>query len=287
MAKAYRRRRWAAAAILFFALLGLGRLVAMATGGTSQDSTPVTGSSSRPVPTDDQQAVLTPAPLERVAVGRGVRGATVVREEGLATGSVVVFLHGWQVADPGDYRAWISHLARAGNAVIMPRYQNASTPPGRVFANALSGIRSGLEIVGEPESLIVVGHSAGAALAADYAAGAAEARLPAPDAVLGIYPGRAILGYPDGIPDVDPSQIDSATRLIVMSSPTDVIVGEQPAEEMLAGAVGVPASRKRSISVVSPKAGDHYAPTRDSPASRRVFWKRLDRLIERVQRRDG
>lgn len=242
-----------------------------------------TSSSGTVEPSDEDPASTAPPPIERERVGRGVRGAEVVREEGSEGGPLVILLHGWLVAERSDYRAWATHLARQGATVILPKYQNSTTPPDAVLANALRGVENALERVGEPSSVIVAGHSAGAALAADYAASAASNDLPAPDAVLAIYPGRAILGYPAGIPPVDPARIAADTRLVVMSSPFDQVVGEQPALDLLAGATSVPDRRRELISVESAGAGDHYAPAGDSKAARRTFWRELDRLLARVE----
>lgn len=222
-------------------------------------------------------------PLERISVGRGARGATIVREQGTEGGTLVILLHGWKVAAPGDYRAWASHLARGGRTVVLPRYQGASTSPNEVLGNALAGVRSALRVVGMPSAMVVAGHSAGAALAADYAGSAEAEGLPVPDAVFAVYPGRAILGYPEGIPAVDPSRIDPSTRLVALSSPTDTVVGELPAADLLSGAVNVPANRKRLIIVTSPRAGDHYAPSGSDSAVRKAFWAPLDRLIGLVE----
>lgn len=221
-------------------------------------------------------------PLERISVGRGARGAKVIRQQGTEVDSLVIFFHGWKVASRSDYRNWMSHLAREGNTVIFPTYQNSTTPPAEVLGNGLSGVRSALELIGDPQTVVAAGHSAGAALAADYAAVASAKGLPVPSGVLAIYPGRAILGYPEGIPPADLSQIDSSTRVIAMSSPLDTIVGEQPAEELLETAVNVPAARKRLVSVSSPVAGDHLAPASETSASKRTFWRTLDRLLARV-----
>ncbi len=107
---------------------------------------------------------------------------------------VVLFLHGWGATRPRFYRPWLDHLAREGNAVIYPRYQDSFVDqPAEVLGNALAGMRLALRRIDEePGSLVVAGHSAGGALAADYAAIARTARaagagrgvqrLPGPDA---------------------------------------------------------------------------------------------------------
>lgn len=274
----YRRRRWTAALLAILALFAAVKLVSAVGDDPGSPASPTNSGPAEPDPADAE-----PPPIERERAGRGVRGAEVVRQQGSEGGPLVILLHGWLVAERSDYRAWAVHLARQGVTVILPKYQNSTTSPDAVLANARRGVENALGLVGEPSSVIAVGHSAGAALAADYAASAPSNGLPVPDAVLAIYPGRAILGYPAGIPLVDPAGIQADTRLVVMSSPRDQVVGEQPAQELFAGATSVPDRRKRLISVGSVGAGDHYAPAGDSPAARRTFWRELDRLVARVE----
>lgn len=199
---------------------------------------------------------------------------------------VVIFLHGWGLTGSGAYRLWIRHLAALGNTVIVPRYQrDAQADPGLVRAWALAGIRQALRRVDvAPKTLVVAGHSAGAALAADYAAIARAASLPRPVGVFAVYPGRRILGYPAGIPEADPARIPGDTRLTVMAGTRDVVVGLEPARDLHRRAVRIPATRRRLVVVREQGAADHYAPTRSGPRARRVFWRRLDRLIDAARR---
>jgi acetyl esterase/lipase len=197
----------------------------------------------------------------------------------------VIFLHGWGLVRRADYRPWIRHLARAGNEVIVPRYQrDESSDPGRALADALAGIRAALRRAPIADgSLVVAGHSAGAALAADYAAVSAQRGLPVPVGVYAVYPGRRILGYPAGIPQVDPAEIGARTELTAMAGSTDIVVGQAPAQELVADATAVPAPRKRYVLVQRAGVADHYGPTRATRSARDVFWARLDRLIRRAR----
>ena len=192
---------------------------------------------------------------------------------------MVLFLHGWGATRPRYYRPWLDHLARAGNAVIYPRYQDSFVePPPQVLGNVLAGVREALAHIDEdPGSLVVAGHSAGGALAADYAAIARSARLPVPVAVFSAYPGRALPRLPFGIPEIDPARIPAGTRVVALAGTRDRVVGTRPARRLarLAGA------RRRSLIVVSdPAASDHLGPQRADAVARREFWARLDRLID-------
>ena len=223
--------------------------------------------------------------LESLRVGSGVRGAEILRPAGDRPVPGVIFLHGWGLVSRSDYRPWIRHLARAGNEVIIPRYQrNEDSDPGRALADALAGIRASLRRAPiAPGTLVVAGHSAGAALAADYAASATARGLPVPLAVFAVYPGRRILGYPLGIPEVDPGRISRSTHIVAMAGASDVVVGQAPAQELVTSARRVPASRKRYLLVRDASVAGHYGPTRKTAAARRIFWNRLDRLIARAR----
>ena len=221
--------------------------------------------------------------IERIAVGRGALGADIIRRRGAPAQRAVIFLHGWRLLGRTAYREWQLHLARRGLTVIAPRYQERrGTPPEDTLGNALAGVRAALARVPiQRGGLLVVGHSAGAALAADYAAVAAREDLPPAWGVLSIYPGRVIRASSRPIPQVDPSAIPSTVRLVVMASPADEIVGEQPARELYEAATGIPAARRRLVEVRDPEASGHFAPALASRAARRIFWAELDRLLGR------
>ena len=194
---------------------------------------------------------------------------------------VVIFLHGWGFTQRSAYRGWIRHLAALGNTVIVPRYQRDSREdPRRVRSHALAGIRQALRRApAKPGTLVVAGHSAGGALAADYAAVAGSLRLPRPVALFSVYPGRRILGYPGGIPEADPRRIPPTTRIVALAGALDAVVGEEPARSLVARATQVLRAWRRLVRVTTTAAADHLAPTRDDLAARRAFWRRLDRLI--------
>lgn len=219
-----------------------------------------------------------PAPIVTERVGRGAQTAWVIRPRVDRPQPVVIFLHGWGATLPGTYEPWLQHLARQGNAVIYPRYQDSFlTPPAQVLANALAGIRLALRsIEARPGGLVVAGHSAGGALAADYAAVARKARLPVPAAILSLYPGRTLDRLQVGIPEIA-APIPSGTRVVAMAGARDGVVGRAPARRI--------ARRGRGSFVLVRERGvaDHLGPQRSTPAARRVFWRRLDALIARAR----
>lgn len=295
-AAAQRRRARRRRALVMVAAAGLAGAGAAAVGafdgGRGEAREATTTQAETPAPTTSAPSTTeTPAPagaapsrpprLVQRTYGAGDRAVTVVRPERPdAPLPVVLFLHGWGYTQPGAYRGWIRHLARRGNAVIVPAYQtSAASDPAGVRAAMLAGFRTALRrLDNRPSSLVVAGHSAGAALAADYATVARSQGLPRALAVFAVFPGRAILGTP-GIPEADPARMPSRTRLTVLAGTRDTVVGQAPARALVAAARAIPRSRRRLVVVRRADAADHEAPLRNTRAARRVFWRRLDRLI--------
>ena len=220
-----------------------------------------------------------PPRLVTETVGSGPQTATIVRPDVDGRVPVVLFLHGWGATRPRFYRPWLDHLAREGNAVIYPRYQDSVLePPAQVLGNALAGVRLALRrIHEEPGSLVVAGHSAGGALAADYAAIARSAKLPGAVAVFSAYPGRTLRGVRVGIPEIDPARIPRATEVVALAGSDDRVVGSRVARRIARRTGG------RLVIVDEPAASDHLGPQRADAAARREFWARLDALIRRAR----
>lgn len=211
----------------------------------------------------------------RLTVGEGRTGATVFVPPGGARGRVgVVFLHGWGATLPRTYGPWIEHLVARGHVVIHPRYQDSALdPPPQALPSAVIGVRSALARVRGLRSLVVVGHSAGGALAADLAAVAPSAGIPRPRAVLSLYAGRSLRGVPARLPAADLETIPSTTRVVAYAGADDRVVGTTTARAIARRTGG------RYVLVRDPAADDHLAPQRATPTSRRIFWRALDTLI--------
>jgi len=209
--------------------------------------------------------------------GEGAGRVTVIRPADARDPlPLILFLHGWGATEPHFYGPWVEHLARAGNAVVFPRYQDSfAEPPTQVLGNALVGIRTALEQIDvDASSLVVAGHSAGGALAADYAAVAGRVGLPRPRAVLSIYPGRAFRGIRAAIPPAGP--VPAGTRLVVLTGADDQVVDPADAQAIHADASTDARVLER---ITAPGASDHIGPQRSTPVARSTFWARLDDLI--------
>jgi pimeloyl-ACP methyl ester carboxylesterase len=161
--------------------------------------------------------------------------------------------------------------------VIYPRYQDSFVdPPTQVLPAAVIGLRSALAATPGLRGLVAVGHSAGGALAADLAAVAAAARLPAPAAVLSLYPGRGLAGFDARLPPADLGAIPPGTRVDVLAGADDATVGTRYAREIARDATRADVTYTL---IEDPAVSDHLGPQRADAASRRTFWRRLDALI--------
>lgn len=228
-------------------------------------------------------APFVPAGAQRIDVGSGARGAAIFRpRDHVASAPVVVFLHGWAAVDPAFYGSWITHLVQGGATVVYPAYQQAPfSDVIRPLANALDGLRAAFAEIHVPRGrLVVVGHSAGGALAADYAASARAAGLPEPAAVFSVYPGRTLPGAGVRLRTVDADRIPASTRLLILAGAADKLVGARVARQIARTATH---ARTTLRIVRDPLADDHAAPARATAASRRAFWEPLDRLLAQAR----
>ncbi|MGI8730487.1 MAG: alpha/beta hydrolase fold domain-containing protein [Solirubrobacteraceae bacterium] len=260
----------------------VGLLVSAAfSGGDDGSSRPASsaGSTAATASTPRRSRVYAPPGTRRSDVGEGPAGAAIFSpEDDDFSEAVVIFLHGWTAVDPAAYGAWIGHLVRGGATVIYPAYQQAP------YLDTISPLASTLVALGlafdevEPAGrrVVVVGHSAGGALAADYAASARAAGLPSPAAVFSVYPGRSLRGIPLRIPVVDAENIPAGTRVLALAGARDRVVGTR-----VARVIARTATRARTaLRIVRDRAVDtHGGPQDSGRAARRTFWAPLDRLI--------
>ena len=213
--------------------------------------------------------------VRRYEIGQGPRSYWLFEPDRPRPDSapVVVFLHGWFAVNPGFYGAWVDHLVRNGHIVIFPRYQNdVGTLPKDFLPNAMAAIHDGLGVLSvgvdhvrpDPRRFALIGHSAGANLAAQVAALTSDphAALPVPRAVVAIMPGEV---FPRRLPTLD--RIPATTLLIVAVGDEDLVVGDQRGREIFAEATAIPPTHKRFILFRSDRHGhppliaEHAAPT--------------------------
>ena len=203
--------------------------------------------------------------------------------------NVVVFGHGWKNVPPsathpwiGQFRPWLEHLVRQGNAVLFPRYQlgtGDSQGPARATAYR-KGLETGFARLGAPHvPVIVVGYSFGASLAYAYAANAHRWRLPQPSALDCVFPAGPIAGLPL-------AQMPDAVRVLIQIGDRDTEAGASGANEFWKLLRSHPDAHKRYDIVRSTPTliADHAAPKRSSTAAASAFWAPLDALIAATRR---
>jgi pimeloyl-ACP methyl ester carboxylesterase len=205
----------------------------------------------------------------RKAVGRTSAATFVFHAAGEPAGPrpVVVFLHSWGAPNPLFYGGWIEHLARRGNLVLFPRFQEVNrTRPADATATAAGLIKEALEALSQDpaarpdrDRLAYIGHLAGAPIALNLAAGAQAEGLPVPKLVFAVMPGGVASDEKArGIFLKDLSELDSSTLLIAMSGDRDYLPIDRTARRILKEATGIPANRKLFMRAVS---DDHGFPT--------------------------
>jgi len=147
------------------------------------------------------------------------------------TAPVVAFLHGYGAIHPRIYRAWINHIVRRGNIVVYPVYQTTLLTPSAAYTSgavaalvdAYELLKSEGHVQPHPEHFAVVGHSIGGVLAANLAASAENAGLPAPHAIMLANAGdvRVVL-----------------LRFLFQTILDDVDYGAVPADALMLGVIG-------------------------------------------------
>ncbi len=177
---------------------------------------------------------------------------------------VVVFLHAWGANNPAIYAGWIEHLARKGNLVVFPRYQEVNrTRPAEATANAVQMTKEALEALAadrearpDLKRVVVAGHLAGAVVAANLAGAAAANDLPVPRLYFGIMPGGIASDAKErGILLGDLDKIGSRTLMVTMIGDRDHLPSDRAAKRILRQASGVPHDRKAFLRILSDDHG--------------------------------
>ncbi|WP_147082317.1 alpha/beta hydrolase family protein [Methylobacterium haplocladii] len=189
---------------------------------------------------------------------------------------VAVLLHAWGATNPRAYGGWIDHLARNGWLVLYPRFQELNkSRPSDATAKATSVLKAAFDALGsDPDAkpdlkrVALIGHLAGAPLAANLAAGAQADGLPAPKLVYAVMPG-GIARDPKsrGIALNDLATIPADTLMLVVIGDKDARAADMAGRRILREASAVGGDRKLLVRALS---DDHGFPamtaTLSSPA---------------------
>lgn len=258
---------------LGYTVCGLAALVAL--GVPARAAAPPVQPVTGPGGVGDRGATIT-----KRALGKAGAGSFVFHKAGAAPAEgrpVVVFLHAWGAPNPQAYGGWIDHLARTGAVVIFPRFQDlnrtrpadASAIAERLLKSALADLEADPEAKPDLKRVALIGHLAGAPIAANVAADAGEQGLPVPRLVFAIMPGGiASDARSRGIVLHDLSRIAPETLVITVIGDRDARAADLAARRLLRESSGVSPDRKLFLRALS---DDHGFPaltaTLASPAA--------------------
>ena len=211
-------------------------------------------------------------------IGRGADQVLVMRPAGPVR-VIVVFLHGWTTGVPTDWAPWLNHMRARGVLVIYPRFQSGR---GDTPQTALVHLRHGIvaafgRLARVHVPVVALGKSFGGAAVFDFAGEARSWGVPAPVAVVSIFP-----AYPTGPlpPPLAPSVFAE-----VMVGDADTIAGVGGANTFWSWLRSHPAANKRYITI---RSRPGFTATHDSaqlatPIARAVFWSPFDVLLARIR----
>lgn len=160
---------------------------------------------------------------------------------------VLVFVHGYGGYNPMIYGKWIKHLVRKGNIVIFPRYQKDlffPRPPrfaknvARAVRDALSELQKEEHVKPMTEHLIFAGHSYGGIISAKLAVQFDKFNIPQPKGLLLCAPGTGPL---TGGRLKSYKEMPADTKMVIVVSENDEVVGEKMAKRIYRTAINTPA----------------------------------------------
>jgi dienelactone hydrolase len=221
--------------------------------------------------------------VEERSYDQGADQVWVIRPAHAHVRSVVVFIHGHggPLEDtPHYHRPWLRHLARAGSAVIYPRYE--AFPGGHgTLAHMERAVATAMEAIDAKDVPIVgIGYSRGGRLVMDWAAAAVGGPYE-PDGLLSVFPASG------EDPEEDLSSIPHSTRIVVLAGDSDEVVGSLGAialmDQLLVPGVPDPNRRLEMVRSKGSFTASHLSVLETTPGARTAFWRRADRLIASVR----
>lgn len=191
--------------------------------------------------------------------------------------ATVAFLHGWSDRSPNNYLAWIQHLTDSGVAVVFPRYQTSLRASRKqMLTSAEVSLREGLAELGDDcGPLILAGYSFGAGICVIAAAESEAWEIPVPAAVYGVFP-YFVRGR-----NSDPLVISSSITVDLVVGDRDQVVGSRGAKEIARSIAPHPSTLELLRSTRSMSFG-HFSVLQTSRIARRVFWRPLDDIVDRL-----
>ncbi len=178
-----------------------------------------------------------------------------------ANAPVVVFNHGWNGNDPVLYWASLVHLARKGNIVIFPKYQNWFTNAQYFTSNAIWSVKDGIAWMQwwatvKPNTALgmqLIGHSAGGAVSVNMANQWQSQGLPQPRAIVPVEPWDGNAGQ---YMDTSLSGIPSTTIIDCIVTDEDNVVGRLGCDAIWNRSNHIPGTKRNYIWMFSDRYGD-------------------------------
>jgi hypothetical protein len=212
------------------------------------------------------------------SIGSGADQVWLMRPTGPVR-DIVVFLHGWSTWQPAAWAPWLGHLRARGTLVIYPRFRGAESDTPQT---ALVALRHGIvaafgRLGGVHVPVVALGKSFGAAAVFDYAGEARKWGVPAPAAVVSIFP-----AFPTG---PLPPALAPSVFAEVMVGDADTIAGTGGANTFWSWLRAHPAASKRYITVRSRPGftAAHQSPGLSTPIAQAIFWQPFDALLARIR----
>ena len=212
-------------------------------------------------------------------LGAGAREVWVLRPTGRVK-SIVVFGHGWSTPFPSGFGPWVRHLRAGGSIVIYPRYRvGAGDSTSSALAAFQAGVESAFRLVRPIHvPVVAVGKSFGGSAVFYYAASARSWGVPAPVAILSIFPAGPIGALPVG-------RLSARTYVELFVGDADTTAGSGGADTFWRWLSGHPNERRRYV-VIHSRPGfvaNHDSAQRSDPIAQAVFWAPFDGLIGRAR----
>lgn len=211
----------------------------------------------------------------------------------LEKAGLVILLHDWLTEDPEYYMGLIRHLCRRGKVVLFPRFQGTGAMDEDYHSNIVWSVkdyllqafaRKGTQV--DRDRVAIIGHGAGAILAANVAASADYFGLPLPASLMLIMPHQRSLKL------LDLTGISRRTRMVVLSGDQADPVNDQIAREIYYAANRVKSDNKIFITVLSdyygqpPLIADELAPlSPERPLYERLVVRRRHEFVKMFRER--